>query len=146
MSFKLPFSKKYFYLIIIVCSFIIFFECLESIVVIKGFTGLYNLVDEPILKQDTDSFLTFQFVYFFIKVIPMMILGIYSYFSFLKKYINKMSIYLFFICISIIFMYSLVQGSIFPIFYYLKLVGYLILIIALLKLFISFNKKSRRGV
>lgn len=142
LGFKVPFSKNYFYLIIVICSFIIFFECLESIVVIKGFNEIYNLVYE----EEASSFLTFQFVYFFIKVIPMMVLGIYSYFSFLKKYINKMSVYLFFICVSVVFIYSLAQGSVFKNFYYLKLVGYLILIIVLVKLFISFSKESRRGV
>ncbi len=144
VCYRVSFSKKCFYLILFIHSFVIFFECLESIVVIKSFAELYNLVDEAVLKQDIKGFLITQFIYFFIKIIPMVILGVYTYVSFLKKYINKLFVYLFFMCISIIFINSLLQGSVSLVLYYPKLIGYLMLIVILIKLFMSFNKKLQK--
>lgn len=123
--------KKIFYGITILCSIIIFIECLDIIISFKNFTYLYATTEYVI---DSPIYLNFMLMNFFIKVIPIMVLGIYCYFALFKFKVNKKFPISWIVLISIIFVYTFIQFSFFSIFYYMKLVGYIGLIIYLVKL------------
>lgn len=139
--------KKIFYIIVLVCSVIIFLECLDLIINFKTSTySIFYSNDVLILNQSNnlEMYLRIQLMIFFIRIIPIMVLGLHSYFAFLKFKISNTFPIIWIILIFGLFVYTVIQFSFFSIFYYIKLIGYIILIICLINLFKIIKQEGDR--
>ena len=136
--------KNYFYRIISMCSGIILIECLDIIINFKStIYSIFNYKNNMILNHlnGVELYLKIQLIKFLMRVVPIMILGLHTYFSFIKFRITY-SFPVVWIMFSLgLFAYTLIQFPTFPILHYIKLVGYCILIICLINLF-RFIKKE----
>lgn len=137
---KLP--QKYLYLILILCSIIIFSNCIEVMINVKDidiYREWLNKLKElgETIAEDVDYYQLYvsaNLSHFFIKILVPMILGIYSYFVFKRSKINKIFIYVWTVLLLGNLAFILIELKVDSIFFYINIICYIILIITLLSL------------
>lgn len=121
---KLP--NKHFYWIIFACALIICCECLQALIIVKD-VHYYELwigeIGEPIAFE---VYVAIQMSFFLMKVIIPMMLGIYAYVSLIKVRIGRLFVFIWTVLLVGGIGYTIVEWQLQSIFYYFKIIGYLI--------------------
>ena len=137
---KLP--RKQLYYILIACAVIIFAASLETMIRVKDL----DIFNQWILDLDLgegfqysqeelfNAFITTNLSYFFLTVVIPMGYGIHAYFAYTKLRIGGLFIGVWFVLSLGGLAYTVLEMSFFSIFYYVRIVGYLVLIITTLLL------------
>ncbi len=133
---KLP-SKK-FYIILISCAAIIFAASMETMMRVKDI-GLYNqwladLDSQMIVDNPYDIYVTANLSYYFLMVIIPMAYGLHSYFAYTKLRINGLFVFLWTVMVLGGLAYNVIEFNFYSVFYYAKILGYLVLLLTTLSL------------
>ncbi|ONI40203.1 hypothetical protein AN639_12360 [Candidatus Epulonipiscium fishelsonii] len=125
---KMP--KSYFYSIVLSCAVIIFCECLQVLVRVRD-PANFAMWGEG---MSIETYMLIQMSYFFERITVPIMLGLYTYFAFIKLRIGKL-----FICVWGLMLAgaTITTGMEFDftnILYYLKMIAYFINIISVIRL------------
>jgi len=145
---KLP--VKQLYLILVPCAIIIFSSSIETLMRVKDL----NLFQEWLLtleqlgesqlsqNQAFDAYVTGNLINFFLKISIPISLSINSYFAYTKLRINQLFIFIWTVALLGGLAYTLVELSFYSVFYYIKIAGYLFLVVIILSLINIINESK----
>lgn len=125
--------KKHFYLILSLCSMIIFCECLEAIVSVKQLRN-YVFVNPSTSIEQVQILMVFYMMNFLMRIVPFMILGIHSYIAFTKFPINNIFVFIWCVIMIGILLFNLKDFDFYSLFYYLRFIGNFALILTVFNL------------
>lgn len=133
---KLP--KKQFYYILVSCAVIIFAASMETMMRVKDI-GLYHqwiqdLDPDMIIDSAYEVYVAANLSYYFLTVITPMSFAIHSYFAYTRLPINGLFIFLWVVLILGGLAYNFIEMNFDSVFYYIKLLSYLVLLFTTLSL------------
>lgn len=142
MNFNIKLPEKQFYSILILCSIIILLNSLEVMINVKDISIYNEWIDGINISESLNTegvnyyqlYLTSNLIYFFIKIIIPMALGIYTYFAFKYTRVNKIYVHIWAILLSGNLIHVIIEQKIDSIFYYINILCYIILITKILAL------------
>lgn len=148
-SIKMP--KVIFYMIVAMCATIIMANSIETMMKVKD-NGLFNLwlsdsqKNMNIMGQTTEqlysTYLTMCLSTFFIRVIAPMALAIHSYFTYMKRGVNGLFIFIWTVLILGSAGFMIISEGLYSIFFIINILAYIILVICILCMikFIKYRK------
>lgn len=146
---KLP--KKQLYFILVSCAVIIFAASLETMMRVKDLT-LFNqwysdismYYEELQYTQDQmfNAYVTANLSYFFLTIIVPVIYGIHAYYAYIKLRISGIFIFLWVILSVGALAYTVIEYNFNSLFYYVRIISYLVLIITTLSLTSAVNESK----
>lgn len=143
--------KKHMYFILISCAVIIFSASLETMFRVKD----YSLFSQWLLEIDMNHGLEFtqeeyfsvyinaNLSYFFLSVVVPMGLGIHTYFAHTKLRINGLFILIWVVLALGGLAYTVVEMNYYSIFFYVRIMGYIALLISTLSLVTVINESKQ---
>lgn len=134
--------KNKFYLILTICSLMILGESLMVIVNIRGLSDFVH-TNQSLSFEYGQILTAFYLMSFVMRVIPIMMLGIHSYISFMKVPITKFFVFIWGVVLLGIFMINLLEFSFNSFFYYFKLIGLLVLVLTIFNLMKIIKSKNK---
>lgn len=145
---KLP--DKLLYLVLIPCAIIIFSSSIETLMKVKDISLYQDWLEtlnssskvHMTYDQSFDAYLTTNLIFFFFKIIIPVALSINTYLIYTRFRINKLFIFVWIVLVLGGLSYTLVEQSFYSIFYYINIIGYLVLVIAILAMNKSINNSN----
>lgn len=129
---KLP--TKHFYIIVIACAAIIFCESLQVLMRAKD-PSQYALWVETIGEGFSfENYITMHLSYFTMKMMLPMVMGIYAYVTWFKVRIGKLFVFIWTVLLIGGLLNTLIEWDFYSGFYYIKMLGYILSIGAILSL------------
>lgn len=142
---KLP--NKLLYLVLIPCAIIIFSSSIETMMKVKDISLYQNWLvtlnnsDSVKMTYDRsfDAYLTANLIFFLFKIIIPVALSMNTYLIYTRFRVNKLFIFVWIVLVFGGLLYTLVEQSFYSIFYYINIIGYSVLVIAILAMNKSIN-------
>jgi len=142
---KLP--NKLLYLVLIPCAIIIFSSSIETMMKVKDINLYQNWLvtlnnsDSVNMTYDRsfDAYLTANLIFFLFKIIIPVALSMNTYLIYTRFRVNKLFIFVWIVLVFGGLLYTLVEQSFYSIFYYINIIGYSVLVIAILAMNKSIN-------
>lgn len=143
---KLPTKKLY--LILLSCALIIFITSLETMLRVKDSTLFDNWLSSNQLVGDKAQFLndyiSINLSIFFSKIMIPVIFAIYTYYAYIKIRINQLYVFIWTVLNLGGLAYTVIELRLDSMFYYINILGYIIMLLTLLSLVdIIREKKSK---
>lgn len=146
--------KKQLYIILIFCAIIIFSTSIETLIKVKDLDlyenwmqNLNNGSNSQIWYETSfDDYIMANLIYLFFKIAIPMFFSFNSYLAYIRTRINYLFIFIWSTLIIGGILYTFVELSYYSVFYYINIIGYIILFITLLSLInVIDEKNSRKG-
>ncbi len=133
---KLPTKKLY--LILLSCALIIFITSLETMLRVKDSTLFDSWLSSNQLVGDKAQFLndyiSINLSIFFSKIMIPVIFAIYTYYAYIKIRINQLYVFIWTVLNLGGLAYTVIELRLDSIFYYINILGYIIMLLTLLSL------------
>jgi len=131
---KMP--KKHMYIILFTVASVILFASIEVMIKVKDLTLYETWANNTIgiTESSFNIYVTAQLSAYFTKIIIPMILGVYTYFTYIKIRMNSLFVFMWSILIIGSFGYNISDLNYGSIFFYGYIFGYLVLLMTVLSL------------
>lgn len=133
---KLPTNK--FYLILFSCALIIFITSLETMFRVKDVMLYNHWVETNQLIGDKaqllNDYISINLSNFFSKIIIPVLFAIYTYYAYMKIRINQLYVFIWTVLNLGGLAYTLIELRFDSIFYYINILGYVVLLLTLISL------------
>ncbi len=142
--------KKQLYIILILCSIIIFSVSIDTLIKAKDIE-LYRKWKDDIKSRNISSvdtslegYISNNLVSLFSKIVVPLFLSLNTYFAYTRTRINSLFIIVWSMLILASIIDTFLELSIYSVFYYIKIVSYIILLFTILSL-IRLKEKNNKG-
>ncbi len=128
--------KKHMYIILFTVASVILFASIEVMIKVKDLTLYETWANNTIgiTESSFNIYVTAQLSAYFTKIIIPMILGVYTYFTYIKIRMNSLFVFMWSILIIGSFGYNISDLNYGSIFFYGYIFGYLVLLMTVLSL------------
>lgn len=137
---RLPKTKLY--IILVASAVVIFAASMEVLFMVKD-SGMYALwastmremqPNQPPSQFSFDNYVASNLFQYFLRILTPMVLGIHSYFAFLKLGVNNLFVFIWAVLLAGGAAYSLTGTNVYSVFFFIILAGYVVLFITVISL------------
>lgn len=144
MKSRLKLPVRNFYYILIPCALIILSESFATMIKVKDI-NLYNEWVSGLdigLNNSFNDYIVMNLIFYFFKIIIPISLSLNAYLAYIKIFINQLFIFVWTVLILGGLAYTIIEFNLNSIFYYITIIGYIALFLALLSISMLLNKNK----